>query len=91
MRSARNNLSTQAITVDDVFKETYGLYDSLLSGPHPEINRPKTRLCQTHGSWFFAGGVLKRNVKGRHPLQIESNDAAREQNMILNPECRYGL
>jgi len=28
----------QAITVEDVFKEVTGIYDSLRRGPHPEVN-----------------------------------------------------
>jgi ADP-heptose:LPS heptosyltransferase len=34
----RNNLCMQAITVEDVFKEVTGIYDSLKRGPHPEVN-----------------------------------------------------
>jgi ADP-heptose:LPS heptosyltransferase len=34
----RNNLCMQAITVEDVFKEVTGIYDSLRRGPHPEVN-----------------------------------------------------
>jgi len=33
-----NNLCMQAITVEDVFKEVTGIYDSLRRGPHPEGN-----------------------------------------------------
>jgi ADP-heptose:LPS heptosyltransferase len=33
----RNNLCMQAITVEDVFKEVTGIYDSLKRGPHPEV------------------------------------------------------
>jgi ADP-heptose:LPS heptosyltransferase len=34
----RNNLCMQAITVEDVFKEVTGIYDSLKRGPHPKVN-----------------------------------------------------
>jgi ADP-heptose:LPS heptosyltransferase len=33
-----NNLCMQAITVEDVFKEVTGIYDSLKRGAHPEVN-----------------------------------------------------
>jgi ADP-heptose:LPS heptosyltransferase len=35
----RNNLCMQAITVEDVFREVTGIYDSFRRGPHPEVNR----------------------------------------------------
>jgi len=36
----RNNLCMQAITVEEVFREVTGIYDSLKRAPQPEVNLP---------------------------------------------------
>jgi ADP-heptose:LPS heptosyltransferase len=63
----RNNLCMQAITVDDVFKEVTGIYDSLKTD-HIRKLICRTMAVPTHRIPGFSPVRLEAQCEGRHPL-----------------------